>query len=340
MAVVWVDNFSFYATNDVDKFYAASGIYSVTATTPRFSNHKSLQLTYSGGTVRRVLAATTNQLVVGVAFRTPDLVSTYGFKIRLYDTTTTQLTATYNIDGRIQVWNGDPGFGTLLATSVNPYVTINAWHYMELKATISNTGSAQVQFNGVLVSFDGGFGTTITGDTQATANAYASSVGLYEGNTAGIRFTDFYIIDATVGTNTTFLGDCRVDHMYPTMDHAVEWTRSAGADNYANVDDAGDIDDDTTYNYSSTASQEDIFETENPPVLTSETVYAFAVAYVAKKDDAGTRIVQSLIHSTTEDTTYGTEHSLPGAGAEELNLGQGMIAGMRLSDQIPAGGAA
>lgn len=88
-------------------------------------------------------------------------------------------------------------------------------------------------------------------------------------------------------------GPLEVIDSLPTSDVAVAWTRSAGASNFGNVDDAT-ANGDTDYNSSETVNQKDIF---GYPVISEvpESVVCVAMVGWAKKEDSATRRWRQLI---------------------------------------------
>ena len=316
MAVFYMDGFDHYATNDIAKVWNYGGTGSnILSTVPRRTGSKYLRI--DNYTVSRPFPDYYTEVIIGFAiFQEDGLSDSTGFKVHIMDGSSTQLILFANSTGRLKVhrshlWNDVSYF---LGETAAMKFTADSWYYVEIKAKIHDTlGTIDVQINGVNEL-------SLTGvDTKYTANTRTDGVKFEGASEHPACYDDIYFLNCSVSPNITFLGDSRVDVMYPTSDHSVAWTRSAGTANWQNVDDndsgTGDIDDDTTYNYSSTATNEDVFDVEDPPVLVDEVVHALAVAWTAKKDDAGSRSVKCLIHSGA-GTEYGTAVSLPGAGSD------------------------
>lgn len=105
------------------------------------------------------------------------------------------------------------GSGTVLGTSTGNYGAGLGWIYVELKCSIADSGgTAELRIGGVTeISF--------TGDTRNGGAGSISHVAFYPGGSgaggmSGFFIDDLYILDG-IGTPNDFLGDCRVDTLYP-----------------------------------------------------------------------------------------------------------------------------
>jgi hypothetical protein len=254
--------------------------------------------THSGtGNTARDIGSNLATVIVGNAFNKPSS----GGLIRLFDGATEQLTVQVTAGLAIEVRRGNAS-GTILATSANGIFPLNAWNYVELKATINNsTGAFEVRLNGVPVP-----GLTLTGqDTQNTANAFTNRYSL-----DGTSFHDDHYLADTTGSapGNDFLGDIRVETLYPNAaGDDTDYTPSAGS-NFQNVDDAGTADGDTTYNQSTTPGDQDLFNLQSLATV-SGIVYAVQPLVIARKTDSGAREIATVIKSgATEDV--GPTHTL------------------------------
>lgn len=206
--------------------------------------------------------------------------------LRLFDGGTEQLTLLRKSDGAIEVRRGKAS-GTIIGTSAAGVFPVNAWTYIEVKATINDTtGAVEVHVNGTSVL------TLSSVDTKNTANAfitrYALSTGLYD---------DHYFLDTTGSAPTNdMLGDVKVEVIYPNAaGDSTDFTPSAGS-NFQNVDDVTTNDGDSTYNESSTTGQIDLFNLQ-PLVATSGVVFAVQSHMVARKTDGVVREVRQKLKS-------------------------------------------
>lgn len=191
--------------------------------------------------------------------------STEGFNLRLTSS------------GTLQAYRGN----SLLDTS-GVVISEDTWYYIEMKVRVGNAGvgNYEIRVNGVNVLSDN------DADTQAGAtNAYANRVEFYIRINNNTFIDDVYVADTVVNNDEPidFVGDCRVETLYPTADGAnADFTPSTGMDNYAMVDDQG-FDDDSTYVESSTAGHIDDYEFTN--LTTAEEIIGLQFTVIARKTD-------------------------------------------------------
>ena len=89
--------------------------------------------------------------------------------------------------------------------------------------------------------------------------------------------------------------------MFPSGDDTVAWSRSGGSTNAENVDETFDPDNDTSYVYSSTASQQDLYTMPNLSNVDSGTVYGVRVeAHYNKSWTDWNSLKFGIKYSTTE----------------------------------------
>lgn len=181
------------------------------------------------------------------------------------------------------------------------------WTYIEVRMKISNTaGEIEVKINGVqrlnLTSTDT---QGDSGSTEFDTVRMVGGEGLSNTDTSEQWFIDdFYALDASGSSNTTFLGPIKVESLFPTAEGTtINFTPSTGTDNSANVDD-NPKNDDTDYNSSSdTASNKDLFTTGNLSNLTGN-IKAVQVVNQAKVEEPGAIGLQSIVSEGTP--TQGT----------------------------------
>lgn len=183
------------------------------------------------------------------------------------------------------------------------------FYYIELKATIDNTtGSYEVRINGA---------TEFTGsstDTQQTGNASANMISIGDwGSESGpeSHFDDFYICDTSGATNNNFLGDVRVECLFPNGNgNYSQFTGSDGnsTDNYLLVDETSP-NGDTDYVADATVSDKDTY-TFTDPTPTSGSVYGVQITHYSRKTSAGTRSSRSLARLSGTDADNGSDQAL------------------------------
>jgi hypothetical protein len=110
---------------------------------------------------------------------------------------------------------------------------------------------------------------------------------------------DFWVCDDTGGVNDTFLGDCRVQCLFPDGAGASSgWTPLSGT-NFSNVDDSVP-DNDTTYVSTGAAGTIDTYSMQNLAATTGS-VKAVQTVIDARKDDSGTRTIAPVFHIGASD---------------------------------------
>jgi hypothetical protein len=121
--------------------------------------------------------------------------------------------------------------------------------------------------------------------TQAYVGVVAQS-GQLSGNPNMVYFDDLVLLDTTGGAPTnTFLGDVRVLTTFPTgAGNLTQWTPLAST-NWSQVSETA-MDSDTSYNYSGTNGQIDLF-TQGGLAVTPLTIFAVKIRCASKLDSAG-----------------------------------------------------
>jgi hypothetical protein len=305
MAIIFIDSCGdHYASNDMGKVWDYSdGSMQVSTSGPRYSGGRYFSSITPGSTVGKYVSSTNDRLIVGVAMYCPGGGSLY---VKFAGSTGTQCKVELDNDGAVfKLFRGE---NTLLTNSVGNMFPTNQWIYVEVDMTVSSTaGGATVRING-LERWNTGY----TRNTKGTSDSPPiSSVLMGSANTSYGRFDDVYIIDPSLPGAQTFLGDCRVDVMWPNSDVHKDFTTYPASQphNYTQVDDTTDIDDDATYNYSNTLNAYDEFTFTDLPNLEGETIYALAISHTTRKDNAGSRWVTPFVRINTVQS-YGTEVSI------------------------------
>lgn len=222
-----------------------------------------------------------------------------------------------NSDGSIGVSGGDTF--TQSAVSSTGVITANNWFYIEVKFFKDQTsGLIAVAVNGVEV-------VTFAGDTQEATSGgdMYVHIGYFSGSGQTIALDDFYIKE-DASANDAYLGDVRVETLYPDADTATEeWTLSAGSDTYALIDDTLGGDGDTTYISASTVGLQSEVGVTNSAVSPT-TIHAVQVKSKASKTDAGSIEYKHYLYDsgtspltpeysaaiTPSESTYGPAYSL------------------------------
>jgi len=309
MSLLFVDGFDHYATADFTKKYTSTVGSPLIASAIGRRGTKGLN-TQGTGSVSKSFSAESSW-VLGVAFKIPAAVPSPGSIpngriFSLLDGATAQCELRF-----------DNATQELIVTRNNTLVTggrssivlsLNQFYYIEWKVTIANSIAADscvVRVNGIEV-----INVTAGQDLQNTANSTATVVSLGVGATnAAHHYDDYYICNQSGSTNNTFLGDCRVDTLYPDADgFYTDGTPSAGSDHYAMVDETPV----STTDFVSLASvgDRDSYSFESLPSLAGQVVYGVQALAATDKDDAGSISAATFARSgTTNEDGTGTSLS-------------------------------
>jgi hypothetical protein len=186
-------------------------------------------------------------------------------------------------------------------------ISAGVWHYIEFKVTIGTSIAAGT----CVVKVDGATVVTVAAgqSVQNTVNASANQVRIgamgvtyFAGTT---QFDDHYICNPSGAHNNDFLGDVRVDTLFPTSDgHYTDWTPSSGSSHFALVDDA--TPDLGTYVGSTTVGNRDSYGMSELEPLVSQTVYGVQVNVAVLKDTTGLRSIETFLRSNSVDVDGAT----------------------------------
>ena len=268
----------------------------------RFGN--GVQLTSTNSQLSRTLD---NQAtwVVGFALRPSGFDNANRALVSFLDGAVVHCGVAYQAStGILFAWRGTTA--TVLGAPAGA-LTANAWNYVEVKVTISDTvGVVAVRLGGASVL------NLTAQDTRNAGNATANIVQLGPGGSMGalsLHYDDIYILDATGTVNNDFLGDCKVEQLLPNGAGATTaWTPSAGS-NYTCVDDVPP-NGDTDYVSSATAGQTDTYAYGDLSVATSGTVKAVQATASCRKDDAGARTLALVARPGSTDRVGATQSVL------------------------------
>jgi hypothetical protein len=231
------------------------------------------------GSVGRNIAPTGNTLIIGFALHHTAGNSSY---FTIYEGLSAgagseQTALSALSDGRVQVHTGSYGSAVLDVTAA-PVLVSGSWNFIEWKTSIANAGTYAVKVNGALVLSG-------TGDTQARSTPTIGSVhlwALYQ------SMDDVYVLDGSGTALNDFIGDCKIECLTPQAGNGSNTglTCSTGTDHGAMVDELP-ANDDTDYNYGTTAGVKDTYNFTN--VTTVGVVKAVQTSIRAKKTDSATK---------------------------------------------------
>jgi hypothetical protein len=207
--------------------------------------------------------------------------SSYPF-INFLSDSTTQVRFHFNSNTSCRFYNGVSG--TQIGTDITVPNINNKWIYVEIKLTISDTvGAIILKINGTEY---------YNGTNLDTRNGTPTDINNIKFN---FLYNDYTWIDDVYIDDSQFHGDVRVRTIYPDANGSEnDFTVYPSGSNYQAVDDSGDSDDDSTYNYNNNVGDRDLYGVTAP---TLATVKAVAVNNCIRKDDAGTRKTKNVVRS-------------------------------------------
>lgn len=296
--LLFMDGFDHYATADLGKKWndIGGGFGAINASAGRRGGGC---LRFSAGVssayIGKTFAATASY-VVGFAFKFGGYNGGIVPILKFVDAGTTQCDLRVNLDGTLSVTRN--GTAVTGGTSTNS-ISTSTFYFIEMKVTIADSiaaNSCKVRVNGV------DWITVATGqDLKNTANATANQIFL--GNMSSFSlvnadFDDLYVCDQSGSANNDFLGDCRIDTIYPTSDGTyAAFTPSTGSSHYALVDETTPNTSD--YNDGAAVNDRDSYGMGNLSALASQTVYGVQVNAAIMKDDAGSKSAAAFVRSSS-----------------------------------------
>jgi hypothetical protein len=296
MTLLFADSFDHYATADITKKWNSTGGGTINSTAGRRSGG-AYRGSSNGNTITKTFAANAS-VVVGFAYKASAIPGTDCTIATLLDAGSVQCNLGIKADGTLY-FNRN---GTALTGGASTLaLSSGAFYYIEWKITIANSvaaDSCKVRVNGVdWITIAAGQ------DTQATANATCNQlrIGVTGGDPGDADFDDLYLCNQSGGTNNDFLGDIRVDAIFPNADgNYSQFTPSSGTDHYLLVDETTPNTSD--YNDGDTVGDRDSYAFGNLTALTSQTVYGVQVNAAVLKDDAGAKSASTFARSGSTNT--------------------------------------
>ena len=244
--------------------------------------------------------------------------------LALLDSNTQQVDLRQNVDGSMSVTRN----GTVLGTTPSPVGLTNQWNYYELKATIHNTaGAYELRVNGQSLISATNVNTRNTANNSANQVQFGSSFSGFN-NGQVYDYDDFYACDGTGTTNNDFLGEMRIETLYPNSPGTyTNFTPVPAGSNYANVDEASPDDDASVV----VASSFGVMDTYLMSHLsgTPTNIKGTMLTVMARKDNAGIRAVAPVVRSGGSNSV-GTDRY----------LGASYVCYMRVDETDPGTGAA
>lgn len=321
MGVVYVDSFDFYPTADISLKWPHSYLSQITiASAAARTGNSGLEFTTNSsglyGYISTPQIMTSTEVIVGFAFyivTMPTSQTQYNVILQFWDNTsyaTRGISIVLDNSGHLLFANtagvtGNNWSGTALTTGT--------WYYVEVKCKYSSGTAA----GDVEIRVDYGSGPTVVNDisagitTRGGANSGFGGIQLgsaYGNNTTfGNSVTcfyidDLYVIDATTGVNTTYLGNCTVNCLMPKgAGVSSQFTpNQTGHANYTEVDEAS-FDGDTTYVSTSGVGNRDTYTIQSLPNTPKE-IFAVHMSSFDRIDASET--TRTMNNSLYINSTY------------------------------------
>lgn len=319
MSLLFVDGFAGgdYATKWSQNGGTATPAFTLKTSSPRVSGCSYLTATAgTSGTnlLRKTLATAVSEAFCGIGVRVSNASSagSISFVLRGDSNATTHLTLMLNASGFLELRRGTTA-GTLLATGTTQ-LSANVWNYIEIRATIADSGGVcQVRLNGSTSNE-----IDFSGDTKnAGTNSSIDSLELARSGTGiSCDWTDVYICDTSGSLNNTWLGDVRVANLVPVADGAASGLTGSDGNQVSNWQQVDELPfSSTDYNGATVGGTlADTYGLTDLPAATGS-VKGVALNVSAAKTDAGAATINLRARSggtnydgagITPTTTYAT----------------------------------
>ena len=296
MALLLIEGFEQYGDlADLRKVWSTSGSGFNINTSTRHGAGRSMQITGTNNNVFRAFPDT-DVLTVGFAVNFTDSVGSGHLVCSLRNTSSDHVVIWLTTGGEIQIRRNT----TVLGVTSGLGLVAATWYYFELEVTIHDSaGAYDFRIDGATELSD----TNV--DTRNGSTTTCNTIRLNSLNTIDSKFDDVYVLDDAGSDNITFLGDCRVETVFPdALGNENDFTASPAVDQHLNVDDGSSPDDDTTYNHSATATDRELY---GFAALTGNIGSVFGVeAYMhVRKEEAGFREVRVIARSNVTEVESG-----------------------------------
>jgi hypothetical protein len=261
----------------------------------RHAGGQGIELALNGGNLFHPIPAT-DVVTVGFAYRMVDAGPSAQTFLNLRNGLIDHLGLVATVGGELRLNRGV----TQIDITSGLGLTQNIWYYFEIDATIHNsTGAYEVRLDGATILSDTGV------DTQNAGDAVVDNIEFLGNSATDNEFDDIYVLDDAGTDNTGLLGDCRVETVFPdALGNENDFTASPAVDQHLNVDDGVTPDDDTTYNWSATATDRELY---GFAALTGNvgTVFGVDAKMLCRKEDAGFREVRVIARSNITEVESG-----------------------------------
>lgn len=289
----FIDGFDSYATSDILRRYnLADPNWQIVAGGGRFGSGAIQVASPSNTDLTKYMSTPQSAWITGFAlsyntngYASTTIIARWG--ISSYQD---QLQLAVSATGKLVIQKA----GVALATGTTSLLS-NTFYFVEWLATFNSSAPSNsnvVRLNGV-VEATVPAGTNTDPQSTGTASAFSFSVdNLHWTKT----FDDLYILDTTGAINNAFLGDMRIEALYPTgPGNDTTFAPTGQTANWHCVSDHPE-DGDTSYVASGTPGQVDTYALSTLST-TPAVVAGVQVSLTIRKDDAGTRQAAAVVRT-------------------------------------------
>lgn len=197
-----------------------------------------------------------------------------------------------NVDGSLSVVSAN---NTVIGNSP-AYDWTTSYHYVELLTTLSGTATItatctlRVNTETVIT----GNATTGVSTPAIQGGAPKANVHLFSPRTNG-DIDDLYINDGQGTNNNSFMGDVRIQCVYPNGDNTVNWTATTTGTTTTHFTCVNELtpDGDNSYVFSTATSSIELYDWQDISAFTG-TVKGVQYLVYARKDAEGARVINML----------------------------------------------
>lgn len=257
---------------------------------------------------------TNEEIVLGFALKMEGMQEVEQEMFGLFNPYGTQEMAVTSFAHRLRFYRG--ARSTKVGEATSRFTRGVKWVYLEFHIKIADSP------NGFIRAYTDGdlhFSVSSIDTKQSTANKFITALALGDRHGSGssthkdMTFDDLYVMDPSDGIDpVALLGDVKVAGILPDADVLKGFSRSAGSDNYAMVDEANP-DGDSTYVVSDTPGSKDVYTIPNAGVDMG-TVFAVAVNVISRKNGGGYRKLKAIQRVGATEESSGEFGSGAGSG--------------------------
>jgi hypothetical protein len=328
VALRFIDGFDhYYASHVLHKWSMVTGTASAGYTVSVVGRFGGGCLRVSGQNVyvTKLLDAQSSWVVGFAYWLSAYTTLTSVFPIGIMDAGTTQMALGIAMDGKLGLYRSAT---VTFVSASSQSLGLNAWHYLEWLYTISTAvcaGQCVLKVDGV-TWIDLASGTNTRGTTGATANAVRiGTIGPSDFLPAAID--DLYIADRTGAGISTFLGDVRVETVFPVRDGTNGAWSAVGGTSHVSTLYSAFPNSSTDYVTTSAVNAIDAYQFSAVSANSALGVFAVQLCLNAQKTDAGVREIAAFV-SASGTASVGV--------SQMLLVGFGYYLGLFTSN--PAGG--